>query len=117
MRNDVLHKDGTSIHQHDLRKLNEAVEDEFVRGLDTLPQSDYSHLFKGSLESMMAYPHLTKRLWITSVWSARQKFSAGYTHLSHPEVSLVYDKWKSKVSLPFSSDDEDIEEEDEDDDV
>ena len=78
-RNNVLHNEGLSIHQHDLRKFNKAIEDEFACSIDTLPRSESAHLFKGTLESLTASPHWSKRLWITSVWTARDKFGAGYT--------------------------------------
>lgn len=105
-RNNILHKEGSSIHQYDLIKLNEAITAEFERGLGALPRREYIHLFVGNIDTRLNDSYHSKRMWIASVWTARQKFGEGHTRLSHPEVSMVYENWRKRIILPPSDDEE-----------
>lgn len=106
-RNEVLHEANSSIHRHDLEKLNEAIEDEFRRGLRSLPRGEYSHLFSGSLRDRLQDTPSGKRMWITSVWTARDKFGDGYNRSRHPDVSIYFENWKKRVFIPPSDDEDD----------
>ena len=48
--NKILHEEGSTVHQHELRKLDEAIEVEFSRGAESL-NTKYSHLFRGTIQT------------------------------------------------------------------
>lgn len=98
-RNDILHNDDSAIHQYDLLRLNIDLEREFLRGVETLPRR-YYHLFTGTLESRLNDTPQRKRLWLTSVWAARDKHGTAQASRRNHISAHNFNQWRAKIYIP-----------------
>ena len=75
-RNGILHADPDKHDIHDeLEVLNERLREEHARGIRGLLNQD-RYLFRSSVESMLQWPTLQKRTWLSSVELARKAAEA-----------------------------------------
>jgi hypothetical protein len=95
-RNTVLHNNGESIHRHEMRALDMEIREEMTTGLNGLARH-YQHLFHGTIRSKIALTAQQKRMWIMSVWAARDNTEAEYNGRQRNEdVEMIYKRWKKQ---------------------
>ena len=94
-RNDVLHNDGTTIHSHELISLDGEIIKELMTGLHNLSDR-YAPLFKVNIQTKLKETFHMKRLWLTSVWTARDNHNVSAHASRNPDASVFYNKWKRK---------------------
>lgn len=97
-RNNILHSEGQTIHQEELRQINEDISQEWERGLDTLPPNNYRHLFRGTIDTLLNKTIDHKQQWLTSVWAARDKLSDIEDIHRSTIGSDFYRRWKSSIT-------------------
>jgi hypothetical protein len=97
-RNKLLHGAGDRMHPTSLRNIDEDIQSEWNRNLDTLP-SRYANLFTGTIDKILNFQPNEKKRWLTSIWAARDKLNGGIQIWDRNSI-LDYDKWKAKRSLP-----------------
>lgn len=96
-RNNILHHEESTLHQHELVAVNSSIIQEWTRGQATLPNR-YKHLFQGTLQSRLADNHHYKRMWLTSVWAARESQGDLLAVLTRNKTSArFFDRWCSRV--------------------
>ena len=69
-RNGYLHKNGSSLHDHEVAAMDRTIRWEFAVGLNGLPPS-YSGLFQGTVGRVLRKNDIAKTQWLNSVWLAR----------------------------------------------
>lgn len=96
-RNQILHSDATTIHQHEMAAVNNSIIHEWMRGIATLP-SKYNHLFRGTLQSRLSDNHHYKRMWLTSVWLARETQGDLLALVTRDKTSSrFFDRWCASI--------------------
>ena len=88
-RNNTLHNDGTTFHQHEMRAVDSAIVTEWTNGLDGLPPQHYSFLFTGSLQLRLSENIHQKQMWLCTVWSARDRQMTNNTRQQN-DVALAF---------------------------
>jgi hypothetical protein len=68
--NNILHNAGQTIHIQETIALDEEIRHKMQLGLDDLDEH-YTHLFQTPLQDLMCKSMTHKRMWIMSVWVAR----------------------------------------------
>jgi hypothetical protein len=97
-RNAALHNEGNTIHKYEMMALDTEIREEMNLGLDGLDRK-YLHLFKGSLQSKLDYTMTSKRMWIMSVWAARDNTEAEYEGCQQNiDVQHIYCRWVKKCT-------------------
>lgn len=76
-RNNHLHGDNDKLHQVELRALDQETQNEWNAGLNGLNRRDYGNLFKGSLQQRLDANINDKRMWLATVWMAREAHQEG----------------------------------------
>ena len=70
-RNTFVHKDSGSVHDRELKAIDESIKSEFTRGLDGLPR-EFSGSFTGELKKKLEdWDVVYKQQWLASIWYAR----------------------------------------------
>jgi len=70
-RNHCLHETDQGI---EIQEINKILTEEYKSGLGTLP-SQYSHLFRSTLATLLSHDRSIKQKWLASIWSARERHS------------------------------------------
>ena len=71
-RNEYLHKDSKSIHEHEQAAVDEAIRFECSIGRDQLPR-EYQGLFRENPNDLVQQNWATKLQWLHSVWAGRDR--------------------------------------------
>ena len=74
-RNNKLHVEDSSVHLTDRRNINRFIRQEWDLSLNGLPHLRYNYLFQGRLRQRIRDKIESKKLWLTSVWSARDSYA------------------------------------------
>ena len=96
-RNNTLHNDGTTFHQHEMRAVDSAIVTEWTNGLDGLPPQHYSFLFTGSLQLRLSENIHQKQMWLCTVWSARDRQMTNNTRQQNDVALAFFEQWKARV--------------------
>ena len=96
-RNNILHGDGNSVHIQEKRNVDIAILREWNVG-DYNIDARFHNLFRGNLQDRLKDSNEAKRLWLASVWSARNiADNADEGRDSRESTSLMFfDKWKAR---------------------
>jgi hypothetical protein len=96
-RNNTLHNDGRTIHTQEMTALDEEIRQESALGLDDL-HVKYSHLFQQPIQELLNKPMTHKRMWIMSVWAARDNNDDDVRIIRerHRDILSIYKRWRSK---------------------
>ena len=94
-RNEILHNNGTTIHSHEMTALNGEIIKEMMTGQDSL-SNRFANLFKSNIQKRLAESFHLKRLWLTSVWTARDNQNARASESRNTDASMFYNRWKKK---------------------
>jgi hypothetical protein len=96
-RNQMLHNKGNTIHKHETAALDEEICEEMHTGLDELDER-FSHLFQDTLQSQLSKTMTQKRMWIMSVWAARDNTNKDVQIVCnrHRDIVMIYNRWRSK---------------------
>ena len=96
-RNQTLHGDGNLIHIQEKRNIDLAIIREWSIGNLNI-DARFCNLFIGSIQDRLKDSNEAKRLWLTSVWSARDMVTDADRGRDSEELSslLFYDKWKAR---------------------
>ena len=98
-RNQHLHGEHHSIPDVEKQAINDEVTHEWNLDNSTL-QARHQHLFWGTLDHRLQKSYHSKRVWLASVWSARETIDIN--HLANNPVQtnstirLRYDQWKRR---------------------
>ena len=65
-----MHKDSSTMHQHEVNAMDKAIRREFAVGRDGLPLS-FSGFFSGNVERVLKLDDISKSQWLNSIWLAR----------------------------------------------
>ena len=99
-RNDYLHKKCHSTHTSDRPKIDEEVIKEWEAGSAELDNTT-KQLFNGTLQDKMKMTYHSKRLWLSSIWLAKEAINPNYlsTTTTSPNNSIrfKYERWKAKA--------------------
>ena len=71
-RNSVVHKEGKSMHQHEVEAVDRVIREEFIFGRNGLSQ-DYAGLFQGNVRRLLNKDPTTKVQWLYRVWTGRDR--------------------------------------------
>ena len=95
-RNNILHGDNNSDHIQEKRDTDLAIIKEWDIGIQNLSRHFHS-LFRGRINDRLQDSMEYKRLWLISVWSARNfEFQRAGTLPTKDSTPLIfYDKWKA----------------------
>lgn len=95
-RNNILHNKGTTIHRHEQKALDTEIREEMRIGLNGL-HPNYRNLFQGTLQSKLDFPMPQKRMWIMSVWAARDNNEENYIGRQRNEdIQMIYGRWRKR---------------------
>ena len=94
-RNEILHNNGTTIHSHEMTALNGEIIKEMMTGQDSL-SNRFANLFKSNIQKRLAESFHLKRLWLTSVWTARDNQNTRASESRNTDASMFYNRWKKK---------------------
>ena len=72
-RNSFVHDGNRNLHQIEREAIDKAMRWEFMLGPDGLDAS-YNEYFRGSLRRLTQKDDVTKKLWLDTIWSARDKY-------------------------------------------
>ena len=96
-RNTFLHEEQNSYHPEERKLINREVEQEWTKGLDTIPTL-YAPLFSGTLEEKKRKKHAAKLKWLTTVWSLREATNPEYFNqtstVTDPLTRYRYMRWR-----------------------
>ena len=82
---DIMEKSNTGMIFEDpsgelkVEKIADLFVDDTATGIANLP-SQYSHLFRSTLDRLLSYDLATKQKWLASIWSARENHSGLQLH-------------------------------------
>jgi hypothetical protein len=76
-QNKILHNKGETIHTLKMKALDIEIREEMRSGLNGLHRK-YQHLFHGTTCSKLEMTLHHKRMWIMSVWAARDNTGEDY---------------------------------------
>jgi hypothetical protein len=94
-RNEVLHHDGARTHQFEEQELDQSILSEWSRGIATLP-SRFNYLFRGTLRQRLKDKHQYKKMWLTSVWSARESTGDLFGVITRNRtISQFFEQWQA----------------------
>lgn len=96
-RNATLHNDGTTLHQYEMNAINEEIIAEFDKGLANLPHTRYSYLFQGTVQDRLHENLHQKRMWLGSVWTARDRVGETGTRQRSATALAFFERWKARV--------------------
>ena len=71
-RNSFVHDGNKDLHQVEREAVDRAIRWEFMLGPDGLDES-YNDYFRGSLRRLVKKDDVTKKLWLSTIWQARDK--------------------------------------------
>ena len=99
-RNSILHNEGKSIHKKELEALNSAIISELRRGKETLP-AIHHQLFNCNIKERLRDTFQFKRLWLSSVWSARDaKNGIKIEKKKRDPIAMdFYIRWRKRLRL------------------
>ena len=98
-RNNTLHNDGTTFHQHEMRAIDSEIITELTRGIDNLPPARYSHLFQRTILYHLSQPLHLKQMWLSSVWLARDMHDPNQQERQRCNTATAFfDRWKSNMT-------------------
>lgn len=108
-RNNLLHNEGNRAHRKEVEDLNSAIESEWEKGRDTLPQC-YNSLFNTTLQILLDKSQHSKQQWLNSVWTARWHHD-GEVDLPQADNTAVitYKRWFKRTSSGNSDSEEEAE--------
>ena len=98
-RNNYLHGDLSSLPEVEQKAINEEIVNEWNIGISTLADR-HRHLFRGSLTDLLSRSYHNKRIWLASLWVARE--ITDINHLANNPIQadsttrLRFDQWKRK---------------------
>ena len=101
-RNHHLHETSHSIPAIEQTAIDEEIRNEWNIGISALTER-HRHLFNGSLEEKSQKKYHTKRIWLSTVWSARE--TVDRNHLANNQVHtdtttrLRFEQWKRKQNI------------------
>ena len=72
-RNSFVHGGNKNLHQVEREAIDRSMQWEFMLGLDGLDRS-YQEYFRGSLQRLTRKDNITKKLWLSTIWQARDKY-------------------------------------------
>jgi hypothetical protein len=100
-RNNILHNNGKTIHTQETVALDDEIRQEMDLGIDDLHHK-YTHLFQHTLHEILHKPMTHKRMWIMSVWSARDNNDDDIRLVRnrHRDILNIYNRWKKKNKKP-----------------
>lgn len=101
-RNNDLHREGLTIHKHELQALNNEIMTEFTIGIDLLPRRRYSNLFQGTVRERLQDNHHLKRMWLTNMWTARDKFGSNFLRQRSVIAAQFFKRWYGRVHIERS---------------
>ena len=96
-RNDILHHDGSTVHQQEMRAITAEIMVEWQTGLDMLPQNRYGHLFRGTVQDRLNDTIHMKKMWLGSIWGARDRYGTSQVRNRDVIASDFYKRWKDKL--------------------
>ena len=96
-RNQALHGDGSLIHIQEKRNIDFAIMREWSIGNHNI-DARFRNLFQGRIQDRLRDSNEAKRLWLASVWSARDMIADADGGRDSEECtsSLFFDKWKAR---------------------
>lgn len=106
-RNEILHNEGTTLHQQEMLYLEEAIRLEWTSGLGNLPPR-YQRLFSGSIDTILNGPYQHQQQWITSVWAARSRCTIDMLQRDTSDLPF-YQRWTERHGTDSDEEDEGVE--------
>ena len=96
-RNNTLHNEGNTVHQEELRAIDAEILAKWQIGIDILPRHRYEHLFCGQRQQRLTDTIHQKKMWLSSVWSARDRYGETDERQRDTIASDFYKRWKQKL--------------------
>ena len=101
-RNDILHQSGNSIHRAEASAIDVEVTAEWAQGLRGLP-AQYGYLFNGSMQERLQESFHRKRMWLSTVWAARDSHPGTKDINTRSDMALVFfNRWRKRLRDRFS---------------
>ena len=100
-RNDMLHNQGSTIHQYDTELLDQEIRKEWAS--QNVP-ARYNYLFRGSLEDKLHSSTAQKQSWITNLWTAQEAHAIASDN-RNDHVTKIFERWKARNSKTISHSD------------
>ena len=101
-RNQHLHGEQHSIPEVEKQAINAEVTHEWNLDNSALP-ARHRHLFRSTLEHRLQKSYHSKRIWLASVWAARETIDTNYLEnnplQTDSTIRLRYDQWKRRRKL------------------
>jgi hypothetical protein len=101
-RNQILHNNGETIHTYEMKALDIEIREEMRSGLNGLHRK-YQHLFHGTTRTKLEMTLHHKRMWIMSIWAARDNTEEVYnTRQRDNDIEMIYNRWKKNNRRPIA---------------
>lgn len=96
-RNITLHREGPTIHRHEIQAIDNEIIAEFTAGLRNLPPEHYRYLFRGSIKQLLNDNLSLKQMWLGSVWYARDSYMPMEAREQCVIAQAFFARWQDRL--------------------